>query len=63
MPLVTRQANQGNLFVQALEPTATWNNGDLWVDTDSAELSVNNDGTAERIATFRDVITIPGVSS
>jgi len=48
MPLVTRQVNQGNLFVQAAEP-ATWNDGDLWVDTDTAEVFVNNNGTAELV--------------
>ncbi len=57
MPLVTRQANQGNLFVQADEP-GTWSNGDLWVDTDTATLSVNNSGTAERIARFIDALIL-----
>ena len=57
MPLVTRQANQGNLFVEAEEPQ-TWSNGDLWVDTDTAILSVNRSGTAKRIASYTDVIAI-----
>ncbi|MEE9215743.1 MAG: hypothetical protein V3U54_13390 [Thermodesulfobacteriota bacterium] len=48
MPLVTRQANQGRLFVQATEP-ADWLNGDLWVDTDNSNVFVNNSGTAVSI--------------
>ncbi len=58
MPLVTRQANQGNLFVQAAEPTGTWNDGDLWVNLDTGELSVNEDGTAISQAKITDVLTI-----
>lgn len=33
MPLVTRRANQGRLFVQDTEPTNTWADGDVWIDT------------------------------
>lgn len=55
MPLVTRQANQGNLFVQATEP-AGWKDGDVWVDTDNSIMYVNDDGTAVRQASFTDVL-------
>jgi len=48
MPLVTRQANQGNLFSQADEPT-DWLNGDIWVDTDNSNVFVNNGGSAVQI--------------
>lgn len=57
MPLVTRQANQGNLFVEADEPQS-WSNGDLWVDTDTAVLSVNKSGTAKRQASFTELIAL-----
>ena len=49
MPLVTRQATQGNLFSQAIEPP-NWLNGDMWVDTDNANVAVNRSGTAQQIA-------------
>ena len=62
MPLVTRQSNQGNLFVQSAEP-ATSNNGDLWVDSDTAQLSVNNDGTFERISSLLETLFYGGDSS
>ena len=58
MPLVTRQANQGNLFVQDTEPTGSWNDGDLWVDTDTGQLSVNEDGTAVSQAKITDLFSI-----
>lgn len=48
MPLVTRTSVQGNMFRQATEPT-NWQNGDIWVDTDNANVSVNNSGTAVQI--------------
>lgn len=48
MPLVTRQANQGNLFSQATEPT-DWQNGNIWIDTDNANVFVNRSGTAVQI--------------
>jgi len=55
MPLVTRQANQGNLFVTAEEPDG-WNTGDIWVDTDTLQVSINNNGTAELF--FRTISNI-----
>lgn len=50
MPLVTRQVNQGNLFVQDSEPQ-TWNDGDLWVDLGESPplLKVNDNGTANMV--------------
>ena len=48
MPLVTRQANQGNLFKQATEPP-DWQDGDLWSDTTVNRLKLNNNGTADEI--------------
>lgn len=48
MPLVTRQATTGNLFKQAIEPP-NWLNGDLWSDTTTNLLKLNNNGTAEVI--------------
>ena len=48
MPLVTRSSVSGRIFKQADEPT-DWLNGDLWVDTDTAILSVNNNGTGEEV--------------
>ena len=45
MPLVTRQANQGNLFKQATEPP-DWLDGDLWSDTTDNSLKLNVSGTA-----------------
>jgi len=44
MPLVTRFADRGSFFRQATEPS-NWLNGDLWVDTDNANLAVNNSGS------------------
>ena len=56
MPLVTRQANQGNLYRQADEP-ADWLNGDLWVDTDDGKVYVNISGTATVIGrTIEDLM-------
>jgi len=49
MPLVTRAGNRGVLFKQAIEPS-NWENGDIWVDTDNANVAVNRSGTAQRIA-------------
>ena len=48
MPLVTRQANQGNLFKQDTEPP-DWQDGDLWSDTTANVLKLNNSGTAEAV--------------
>jgi len=48
MPLVTRQANQGNLFKQDLEPP-DWVAGDLWSDTTADKLQLNVAGTATDI--------------
>ena len=48
MPLVTRQANQGNLFKQDTEPS-DWLDGDLWSDTTDNLLKLNNNGTAQDI--------------
>ncbi len=45
MPLVTRQANQGAIFRQLLEP-GEWLNGDLWSDTTASILKLNVSGTA-----------------
>lgn len=53
MPLVTRQANQGNLFKQTVEPP-NWENGDLWSDISTAPpiLKINDNGTATEIGTL-----------
>jgi len=48
MPLVTRQANQGVIFRQPLEPGESLD-GDLWSDTTANLLKLNNSGT------FQDV--------
>jgi len=48
MPLVTRQANQGRFFVTATEPP-DWLDGDLWSDTTTNILKLNNSGTAEAV--------------
>lgn len=48
MPLVTRQANQGRLFVEDLEPAALLN-GDLWSDTTANVLKRDNNGTVETV--------------
>jgi len=45
MPLVTRQANQGRLFVLTTEPQ-DWLDGDLWSDTTANLLKLNVAGTA-----------------
>ena len=50
MPLVTRRANQGNLFKQDTEPP-DWLDGDLWSDTTANELKINVSGTAASILT------------
>lgn len=54
MPLVTRQATQGNLFKQDVEPP-NWVDGDLWSDTSNNILNRNNNGISEavRISTAR----------
>ena len=48
MPLVTRRANQGNLFKQDTEPP-DWLNGDLWSDTVTNLLKLNDGGTAKEV--------------
>ena len=48
MPLVTRQATQGNLFKQDVEPP-NWVDGDLWSDTTANLLKLNNNGTAQTV--------------
>lgn len=48
MPLVTRQANQGNLFKTDTEPT-DWVDGDLWSDTTANTLKLNVGGTAVEV--------------
>ena len=48
MPLVTRRANQGNLFKQDTEPPE-WLDGDLWSDNLTNELFLNIGGTATAI--------------
>jgi len=48
MPLVTRQANQGRLFVEDSEPV-DWLDGDLWSDTTANELKLNVGGTAVQV--------------
>lgn len=45
MPLVTRQANQGNLFKTDTEPP-DWVDGDLWSDTTDNLLKLNVSGDA-----------------
>ena len=56
MPLVTRQANQGNLFKTATEPP-DWLDGDLWSDTTANQLKLNNSGTAEGVTrSFAELI-------
>ena len=59
MPLVTRQVNQGNLFVEADEP-ANWSNGDIWVDSDNVLVRVNNSGTAQRIGESTAIVVALG---
>ena len=62
MPLVTRQANQGNLFKQATEPP-DWQNGDIWSDTTANEIKLNVNGTATVIGalTQDSVIDFNGI--
>ena len=48
MPLVTRRANQGNLFKQDTEPP-DWLNGDLWSDTAANLLKRNNNGASQTV--------------
>ena len=53
MPLVTRQANQGNLFKQDTEPP-DWQDGDLWSDTTDNSLKLNVSGTATDIGAISE---------
>lgn len=48
MPLVTRQAEQGNIFKQGTEPP-NWQEGDLWADTTDDTLYINKGGTASLV--------------
>lgn len=48
MPLVTRTSVQGNIYRQSTQPTS-WENGDLWVDTDDGKVYVNVSGTATEV--------------
>ena len=48
MPLVTRRAEQGNLFKQDVVPP-NWLDGDLWSDTTDNILKLNNNGTASLV--------------
>ena len=48
MPLVTRQANQGNLFNEPTEPP-NWLDGDLWSDTTNNILNLNNGGSSQSV--------------
>jgi len=48
MPLVTRQANQGRLFVEDLVPAEILD-GDLWSDTTANILKRDNNGTVEEV--------------
>ena len=59
MPLVTRQANQGLLFKQDLEP-GTSLDGDLWSDTTANILKLNVSGTFEDVGktSFSDSATV-----
>jgi len=58
MPLVTRQANQGNLFNQATEPP-DWLDGDLWSDTTANIVKNNVGGTATDIGkSTAEVLTL-----
>jgi len=50
MPLVTRQANQGRLFVETLVPNDILN-GDLWSDLTANVLKRDNNGTIEVVQT------------
>ncbi len=59
MPLVTRQVNQGNLFLEATEP-AQWQNGDVWSDTTSNSLKINVDGTAQSVTSINKILTYGG---
>ena len=59
MPLVTRQASQGNLFKQDTEPP-NWQAGDLWSDTTDDTLYINDGGTATVIG--NTLARIEGIS-
>ena len=61
MPLVTRTSVQGNVYKQATEPPS-WENGDLWIDTDDGIVYVNIDDTASQVSinnTFNPNIGYP----
>lgn len=59
MPLVTRQVNQGNLFLEATEPP-NWANGDLWSDTTDNSLKINVDGIATSVSSITKIMTYGG---
>jgi len=63
MPLVTRQANQGNLFKADLEP-ADLANGDLWSDTTANKLKLDVLGTVEIVGAPKesDNLEINGIT-
>lgn len=50
MVLVTRSANQGNLYNQETEPP-DWLDGDVWVKTSTGLAYTNVSGTATEIST------------
>lgn len=60
MPLVTRFANQGNLYKQTTEP-GDWQDGDLWSDTTNDRLYLNINGTATEVggAVVADEVVMP----
>lgn len=56
MPLVERFALR-KIFVQDVEPTNEWLDGDVWVDSNNGVLSVNVSGTATSVGlTFARVV-------
>jgi len=58
MPLVNR-ANLSKVFRQPDEP-ADWLNGELWVDTDNANVFVNDSGTALQVGSSTTALTTEG---
>jgi len=55
MPLVTRQADRGQVFNTPTEPP-NWLDGDLWSDTTANILKLNDGGTAEDVGLDVDAI-------
>jgi len=64
MPLVTRQANSGRIFVDDNEPVS-WTNGDMWIDTSvTPPLSkINDNGTATSLIGAASEITISSTTN